>query len=174
MTTDHRYSPPTAAVADITESAEFQPVHIWSARGRIGRLRFLAYSFTGYLLIGFLGGMVAGIAGAALGATAFKALSMCVYIAISAFSFLQTIKRSHDMGWNGWTSLLSLIPFVGLIWLFKAGTPDANDYGAPPPPNTTGVRILGFLMPVIFIIGIFAAIAIPAYQQYVLRAGGTQ
>jgi len=76
------------------------------------------------------------------------------------------------MNWTGWTVLLTLIPLVALVWVFKAGSPGSNDYGAPPPPNTTGVKILAFLMPAIAIIGILAAIAIPAYVEYQRRAGG--
>jgi hypothetical protein len=70
--------------------------------------------------------------------------------------------------------LLALIPFVGLIWLFKSGTPGSNRFGAPPPPNTTGVKVLACIAPAIAIIGILAAIAIPAYQDYVTRAQEAQ
>jgi uncharacterized membrane protein YhaH (DUF805 family) len=28
-----------------------------------------------------------------------------------------TVKRCHDRGRSGWWSLLSLVPFVGLVWL---------------------------------------------------------
>src|SRR2546422_407905 len=39
------YAPPRSEVADVTDvPTSFQPVRIWSARGRIGRLRLLAYS----------------------------------------------------------------------------------------------------------------------------------
>ena len=41
--------------------------------------------------------------------------------------------------------LLALIPFVGLIWIFKGGTPGSNRFGAPAPANTLGVKILGLL-----------------------------
>ena len=69
------------------------------------------------------------------------------------------------MDWSGWTVLLTIIPLVGLIWVFKAGSAGANNYGGPPPPNTTGVKILGLLMPVLFVVGILAAIAIPGVRQ---------
>ena len=55
-------------------------------------------------------------------------------------------------------------------WLFKGGTQGENNYGNPPPPNTTGVKILALLLPIIALIGIAAAIALPAYQQYVNQA----
>jgi hypothetical protein len=71
--------------------------------------------------------------------------------------------------------LLMIIPFVAFIWLFKAGTQGANRFGAPPPPNTTGVKILGYSFPVLIVLfGILAAIALPAYQDYVRRAQEAQ
>jgi Tfp pilus assembly protein PilE len=45
-----------------------------------------------------------------------------------------------------------------------------NNYGAPPPPNPLGVKILGLLFPILFITGMLAAIAIPAYVDYQQRA----
>jgi uncharacterized membrane protein YhaH (DUF805 family) len=168
MATDNRYSPPAAAVADVIDSDEIQPIKIWAATGRIGRLRYLAYTTTATLVM-MLG---VGILSAIFGAKAAGALTVVGYIALIVFGFLQLIKRGHDFSWSGWMGLLSLIPFVGLIWLFKSGTAGSNDYGAPPPPNTTGVKVLAFVLPFVFIIGILAAIAIPAYQQYMSRAGG--
>jgi uncharacterized membrane protein YhaH (DUF805 family) len=85
---------------------------------------------------------------------------------------LTAIQRSHDMDWSGWTVLLMIIPFVGLIWIFKRGSEDTNTYGAPPPPNTLAVKILGFLFPILFVVGFLAAIAIPAYVEYTRRAAG--
>ena len=80
------------------------------------------------------------------------------------------IQRSHDMNMSGWWSLAALIPIVGLVWVFKGGTAGTNRWGAPPPPNGPMVKIFGLLMPVLFVVGILAAIALPAYQGYVTRA----
>ena len=74
--------------------------------------------------------------------------------------------------------LLILIPLLGMIWgfiwLFGRGTPHANRYGPPPPPNSLGVKILGTVLPINFIVGILAAIALPAYSDYVKRAQAAQ
>ena len=78
------------------------------------------------------------------------------------------------MNLSGWFSLLALIPLVGLVWVFKGGTPGANRFGAPPPPNTLGVKIIACVFPLIFVIGILAAIALPAYQQYTVKARAAQ
>jgi len=46
----NRYSPPAAAVADVALASDgYQAVRLWPPSGRIGRLRFLAYSLALYL-----------------------------------------------------------------------------------------------------------------------------
>ncbi len=162
------YSPPRAAVGDIDAAQEYQEVRMWSASGRIGRLRYLAYT-TGASLIA---GVVAGLLGAVLGQSPGMAVMSVVYLVLIVFCVITSIQRSHDMNWSGWTVLLTIIPLVGLIWVFKPGSQDTNDYGAPPPPNPIGVKILGFLLPILFVIGMLAAIAIPAYVEYTRRAAG--
>ena len=47
-------------------------------------------------------------------------------------------------------------------------------FGAPPPPNGLFIKIMGLCLPVVGIIGIVAAIALPAYQGYVQRAKASQ
>ena len=161
------YTPPRAAVSDV-ETEEYQEIQMWSATGRLGRLRYLAYGTGAALLAGVVAGLVTGVLGQSLGMIAV----VLVYIVAVVFSILVGIKRSHDMDWSGWTVLLTIIPFVGLIWVFKPGSAGTNNYGAPPPPNTLGVKILGFLLPILCVIGILAAIAIPAYVEYTRRAAG--
>ena len=160
------YAAPKAAVSDV-EEVEFQEVRFWSASGRIGRLRYLAFTTGAFILAGAAIGLAAAVSDTLGGLVAIVA-----YIAATVFSILAMIQRSHDMDWSGWTVLLSIIPFVGLIWIFKSGTEGANTYGGPPPPNTTGIKVLGLLLPAIALVGILAAIAIPAYVEYQNRAGG--
>jgi len=167
------YAPPTAQVQDLDSAFdEYQAVRLWPASGRIGRLRFLGYSMGAYLVFAVLIGISTALAGAS------AALSVLLTIVGFIFYFfvvaLLTIQRSHDMDMSGWMSLLALIPLVGLYWIFKGGSPGANRFGAPPPPNTTGVKILAWLLIIIPVIGILAAVAIPAYQQYTVRANAAQ
>ena len=70
------------------------------------------------------------------------------------------------MDLSGWWSIAAFIPLVGLLWVFKGGTRGANRWGPPPPPNALAVRIIGLLLPAVFVVGIVAAIALPAYQAY--------
>ena len=163
------YTPPRAEVADVG-SDEFQEVRIFSISGRIGRLRYLAYT-TG---ISFAIMFVAGMLGALLGPSLLPVITAIAYIPVIILSIMFMIQRSHDMDWSGWMCFLGIIPLVGLIWIFKSGTQGENRYGPRPPPNTTGVKIVAVVFPLIVIVGILAAIAIPAYQQYQQRVQESQ
>lgn len=175
MATQNPYAAPRAAVADVNEPVErYQPVRLWSSAGRIGRLRYLANMLAAYLLViagAFVLGLILGFfGGAAAGAVA----GIIAVVPYFIFLVLKTIQRSHDMDWSGWWSLLALIPLVGLVWVFKGGSAGSNRFGAPPPPNTMLVRIGGLMFPLIAVVGIIAAVALPAYQDYVKRAKAAQ
>lgn len=175
------YAAPRAEVADVYgDDAGVQPLKLWSGKGRIGRLRFLAWMFYSYLLVilasAVLGGIVgfAGLAGGDKGNIAIAITTAIAVIPYLVFYVLAAIQRTHDMNWSAWMLLLAFIPFVALIWVFKPGTQGINRFGAPPPPNGTGVKIGGLLMPVVFVVGTLAAFAVPAYQSYTQRATAEQ
>jgi uncharacterized membrane protein YhaH (DUF805 family) len=172
-TAGNPYAPPTARVEDIHDRDATQPIRLWSARGRIGRLRYIAWSILGSFAIMPVA-FVAGLLGAALGETVLYALLGVVYIAYFVFFALLTVQRCHDMDWSGWAALLVLIPLVALIFWFIPGTPGRNRFGAPPPPNPRGMAWIVAIPVLLFVVGIVAAVALPAYQQYVLRAKAAQ
>lgn len=101
-----------------------------------------------------------------------------VTVAYAVFLVLQTIKRCHDMNWSGWWSILSLVPLAnmvfGLLLLLVPGTRGSNDFGAPPPLNRTALAVIVIAVGGVVLIGVLAAIAIPAYQDYVNRARAAQ
>ncbi len=154
------YETPKAAVADTTQ--HFQPVQLFSVSGRIGRARYIAYGLGMYLLIGILGALLAGLIGP-IGVGV-------MWVAILVIVFMLTIQRCHDFNTSGWLSILVLVPFVNLIFWFIPGTDGQNRFGAPTPPNNVLVLIGAWLIPVVAVVGILAAVAIPAYQDYVKRA----
>lgn len=58
-----------------------------------------------------------------------------------------------------------------LVMVLVPGTPAANRFGPMPPPNSTWVVVGAWSLLVIpFLIGILAAIAIPAYQDFLARS----
>jgi len=167
MATVNPYQAPAAAVADAGD--ETQPVRPFSVSGRIGRARYIAYGFAVYFVFGFAGGMLA----AALGQAGVAVMAL-VWLAIVVLGLMLTIQRCHDFNMSGWLSLLMLVPLVNLMFLFIPGTDGPNRFGAPTPPNGVGVLIVAWLIPVVFVGAILAAIAIPAYQDYAKRAGQAQ
>ena len=172
----NRFAPPGAQVADVAHDGDVQPVRLWPPSGRIGRLRFLAYSLALYALVAlasFALGLLAAFAsgGSEVATTAVVAVTVLAY---TVAGVTLVIQRSHDMNLSGWWSLAALIPLVSLVWVFKGGTRGVNRWGAPPPPNGLAVRVFGLILPIVFTIGIIAAVAIPAYQAYSLRAIAAQ
>lgn len=155
------YAAPSAPVDDVYEDSRgVQSVTLWSTKGRIGRLRFLVYVFYSCLLCGVsaIGIVSTGMLRVFIGAPSLITLIGIVFsiglalIPWSIFYLLVAIKRAHDMDWPGWTVLLTLIPFVGLLWIFKSGTKGQNRFGAPTPLNGRGVLIGAWLMPVIVLV----------------------
>lgn len=144
------YAPPRATVGDTFPT--FSTLKPFSFEGRIGRLRYLAWTMA--LTLVTLGiGSVFGIFGFALissdstaGLVLVGLLAFILVVVLAIASVLFMIQRLHDIGWSGWLWLLTLVPFVGSIFPFAImvvpGNATANRYGSPPPPNTTAVKVL--------------------------------
>lgn len=152
--------------------------------GRIGRLRYVAYQVWIYVLSYFVLAMIVGVLSAMLfpvmgesSNVVMGLLSIFVIVPWLAYGVIIYPKRRlNDLNISGWFALLSLIPLVNLIFglylMFAAGTEGANDYGDPPRENQWYHWLVALVAPlgIVTIIGILAAIAIPAYQDYVNRA----
>jgi len=149
------YGAPRAVVGDTEQ--QYQPVRIFAVSGRIGRARYILYSFVFSMLIIMAMGALSPFVGR-LGIVA-------TGLALMAFIFMLTIQRSHDFNMTGWFSLLSLVPLVNLLFWFIPGTDGANRYGAPTPPNSMPVLIALWIFPALFVAGIAAAIVIPALTR---------
>jgi uncharacterized membrane protein YhaH (DUF805 family) len=167
MATVNPYLAPAAAVADAGDQT--QPVKLFSVSGRIGRARYLAYGFGLYFVFIFAAGVLAGALG-----QAGMALLIGAWVALAVLGFMLTIQRCHDFNVTGWLSLLMVVPVANLIFLFIPGTDGPNRFGGPTPANSAGVLIAAWLVPAIMIIGIIAAISVPAYQDYQKRSGQVQ
>jgi uncharacterized membrane protein YhaH (DUF805 family) len=160
------YAPPEAAVADIVPAtgAAFQPVKLFSIKGRIGRLRYFAYIFgAGFALI-FVPSLIAVILGMLGLGMAARVIAVFGFVLTALYMFFgacATVQRAHDTNLSGWYALLAYIfPPSILFWIFTPGSKDTNRYGAPPPPNSVGTQVLFWIsmaLMVLVILGIVAA-----------------
>ena len=141
-----------------------------SVSGRLGRVRYIGYSvgmsLVFYLFIGLGAALSAGADLGLLGA----AITVAAVIGMVVVGVMLTIQRCHDFDVSGWLSLLLIVPVAPLVFWILPGTKGDNRFGAPTPPNSTGVVVLALILPLMFFVGIIAAIALPAYQSYVERA----
>jgi uncharacterized membrane protein YhaH (DUF805 family) len=144
----------------VQQPIEFNQPKFFSFNGRIGRMRYLAYSMALTLVFGLPAAIVVGIiaviaahyAGSVNeiggGSIALMILGgLLFFIPLTIFAWGFHIRRLNDMNQSGWLSLLFLVPYIGPLFMllflsFGSGTRGPNKYGAPPPPNTTGINVL--------------------------------
>ncbi len=169
------YNAPTADMSTVGNIGETYQPKVFSMSGRIGRVRYLAYSMAISIALLVALAAVAGVAAAVTGGSqgVMLVLGLLFYIPMFAVGFIMAIRRVHDMGHSGWLSLLILVPIANLWLLFAPGTAGANEYGPAPVKNTTGVIVAAFLPFILMVvIGIVAAIAMPAYMGAMSKAQG--
>lgn len=161
------YQAPAAQVADI--NPQYSDLWVYTMEGRLGRLRYLAYSFGLSVVIQLIATITVGLASVIpgdIGAILTMIIMIVAYIMLLVTSFFILIKRIHDVNRSGWLLLLLLVPliniFFGLYMLFARGTDGENNFGPPPPPNSRGVVIAAFVLIGLFVLGIAAAILVPA------------
>jgi uncharacterized membrane protein YhaH (DUF805 family) len=167
------YQPPRGAITPVTPD-RYGEIKLLSVRGRLGRLRYLGYSVALGLLVNLVAGLLGGMAAVFLGGDPGEWLAVGVFVALAALAVLISImlgiQRLHDFDASGWWSLLNLVPLANLILylvlLIMPGTPGANRFGDPTPPNTLGVILLALLPPALLLIAVAVAIAIPVYLRY--------
>ncbi len=136
------YASPLAMAAE--DDNEVGELNIWGVNGRIGRMRYVAWSMVYTLallpvmLVCALAFKISPWLGGLLGIVALIA-AMVIGIQIS-------VKRLHDIGWSGWLLLIALVPLVGsifqIITFVMPGTKGSNLYGPPPPENSQAVKVL--------------------------------
>lgn len=149
-----------------------KPPKVFAASGRIGRVRYLAYSFAGMVVV-MLAVIVLGGGLGAAGATQQVSgglLQLVVGVLVLALTLILARRRLNDMGHAGWWGVLLLVPLVNFavtLWLVCArGEVGPNRYGLPPAPNSRGAIVLACLGPALFI-GVTLYSGRDAYRSYV-------
>jgi uncharacterized membrane protein YhaH (DUF805 family) len=160
-------------ITQLPNDPAFEEINFFSPSSRINRLRYWAHSMLMAIPFYIVFGISAVLAFKVSGL--FWGIAIIAYIALIAFSFILIIQRLHDLNKSGWLSLLILVPLANIyllvLLIFFKGTEGRNTYGLPTPPNKTWHWVLALVFPLFFfVIGILSAIAIPAYQNYMLGA----
>jgi uncharacterized membrane protein YhaH (DUF805 family) len=150
------YAPPQAAVGEAV--AEVGELKVFSTDGRIGRLRYLAWSLvlmfvtTGVMAVVAIAAGISEVLGGLLG--------IAVVIGMLVVSVQIGAQRLHDIGWSGWLLLLNIVPIINsvfwLLMLVIPGTLGANRFGPPQPANSTAVKVLAGLFLALLLGGVLS------------------
>ncbi len=130
-------NPYVAPASDVATEDEFGDVKIFSFTGRIGRLRYLAFSMVMVFAMYFAMGIIVAVAlPQANGMTVMPLLVGLLSLASLLIGLMFMIQRLHDINACGWWPLLMFVPVVnalmGLVLLFVPGTRGDNRFGRKP------------------------------------------
>jgi uncharacterized membrane protein YhaH (DUF805 family) len=168
---DNPYAASAIDITELDDNAPYQP-SMFSLEGRIGRWRYLGYCW-GYLMI--MGALMAGAGAAGIVSgkpheTTTTVLGLLCYLPV----LVMARRRLHDLDHSGWWLLMFILfplaPIIALYLTFGKGSEGSNRFGPPPDKNHPGI----YLLVLIPLIGILAAVAIPAYQQYKAKTHAMQ
>jgi len=157
------YRAPTAELSQRDDAVDAQDTYapkIFTWNGRIGRVRYVAYSCLMLFALMCVVPLLLLI----------PKIEPFVFILFN-FSGLATLpvgrRRLHDLGHNGWFALVALLPVVNLLGalylMFAPGAAKRNRFGPRPGPNANW---LWFLLAVP-VLGFLAVIAFPIYIDYI-------
>lgn len=143
---------------------------LFARHGRIGRMRYFVYSAFATFLMYFFGiGLAIAIpamqdAGMAMGSavtTALGVIAVILFVVFFLLSLTLTRRRLNDMNLTGWLLIIMLIPYLNILFalvlLVAPGTTYSNNYGLPPPPNNTALKIATAIIIGLPLIGILFA-----------------
>lgn len=175
--TTQPYTPPAADISAPGMDEEYMP-SLFSLSGRIGRLRFFAYNFICYFVIGIVLVLLGVSAGAgSIDPDALNnnlAFLVPVYVVVFAISFILSRRRLHDLDLSAWWFLLYIVPIANIFFsLFvsaKSGTQGVNRFGPRPSKNTTLLWVFGAIC-LLLAVGTVVIFALN-FQQFVEAQAG--
>lgn len=130
---------------DLTETA-YNTAPFYAKSGRIGRMRYLAYSaiWCGVILALLL---LRAILANMLGNVIYVIFLIPVLVVLVYALFAPAMRRFNDLNRSSWWAVLMLLPVINLLTVFylsfQEGTEEENDYGLPAEPPTPWIKILG-------------------------------
>ncbi len=169
--TTNPYQAPSADINNQKTDETYSP-KIFSVSGRIGRLRYLAYSLIA--LIFYVPAIIALSLGGLNMETGDMTMLGGIGFGISAvlavvWMFVIFKRRFNDINLTGWLSLLVLVPLIGgivtIVLMFTPGTKTANKYGPIPEQNSIGVKVAAGALILLMVGSIVAAVMLPFLIQ---------
>ncbi len=158
-----------APQAELTESAPEIKTSLFSPRGRMGVVKYMAHTCVLMMVMAAFFGVVAVSAGVKIGeqasSTAYNPLllSLIVVAILPAIwiGSVMLIKRLHDLNVTGWLFALTAIPVLGaIISLFimcAPGMTEANKFG-PVAPTALWEKVLGIIGLALLIVGMVVSV----------------
>lgn len=93
---------------------------------------FILFNF----IFAILAMIIDNVIGTAIKGIGYGLIYIIYILAVLLPCLAVSVRRLHDVGKSGWFLFISLIPFIGFIWLLvlmcTGGTPGENKYGANP------------------------------------------
>jgi uncharacterized membrane protein YhaH (DUF805 family) len=130
------YVPSAVNLIEQPETHDTYQPYLCQLDGRIGRVRYIAYSTGPVLLLGMLYVLLTVLLGRNVGSMPAVVMTICIL----GTWLVMMRRRLNDTGRTGWWMLVSLVPLVNLLlWLYVLlwpGDPGENEYGAPSVRNS--------------------------------------
>lgn len=120
--------------------------HLLSFTGRADRAQFWAVNLTGLLAV-LIVYLIAGVREMQDFPQFLVDLFLKIIVVFYVWASLAVqVKRWHDRDKSGWYALISLIPWLGWLWVFVecaclTGTVGPNSYGADPLSGASAYRV---------------------------------
>ena len=154
-------------------------VSIFSFYGRIGRVRYLAYTsaslLIGVLIYSLIVGLLYFFVPHQIGIVISGIAFLLVMLGWLFFALMFSSQRCHDCNYPGWLSVIILLPFGQLLLFLMPGSAGDNHYGSQPEVNSRGVWLSLITLPVVIVlIIIMSVIAIPAYLTFKQQASSIE
>lgn len=150
---------------DTTSIPKPAALALFSLRGRLGRVEFVAYSVSlalgGSLLLSALGLVLLAFP-LGLARTLFTLATVAVlYVLLPVLAAMLAVRRLHDTGKPGWLALLLLVPLANILFVLVLsawpGAAAANVFGPPRPPPSTSAVTAAVALPALLIAAFLAS-----------------
>ena len=171
------YSAPTAVINEADFGDHTYEPKIFSWNGRIGRLRYVAFSWAVAMLISLITGVLAAVLIPAMHLGTDRngplfAIMGLIYIPNIILTVTMGKRRLNDLNRSGWWLLLNLtliiIPIFGLYLLLAPGTDGSNNFG-PKPAKNPAILWVPMVLAILGIVYV-SITAVTAYNDYAHRA----